>query len=291
MELCWSVPWNLCGASNVKSRRCGIARVNPTPSTRHLQDAGSAREDRRHVRRRVEHRVPHFGEEHARDREHRDAAVLELRLAVLDHLGRAGALGEAQRVEVEARVRDARDFIAREAVGELRRRRVLQRGDVELGGGLGRGRRNERGRGGSESESGQELHGCCLCLMPARGRGGELRCHCNRVVRSWCRYGRVMQSRRSSDRVVASRWLSHGEFKFAVAAVGTRSPLKRGAPALSCSAKASHGARGDHVLRRHPHRACSRIDATAFASERPKTLRRFVRAPGFESGAMAASEA
>ena len=100
-------------------------------------------------------------------------------------------------------------------------------------------------------------------MMPARGRGGELPCHCNRVVRSWCRYGRVMQSRRSSDRVVASRWLSHGEFKFAVAAVGIRSPLKRGAPALSCSAKASHGARGDRALRRHPHRACSRIDATA----------------------------
>ena len=99
--------------------------------------------------------------------------------------------------------------------------------------------------------------------MPARGGGGELRCHCNRVLRSWCRYGRVMQSRRSSDRVVASRWLSHGEFKFAVAVVGPRSPLGRGAPALSCSAKASHGARGDRVLRRHPHRACSRIDATA----------------------------
>ena len=97
-----------------------------------------------------------------------------------------------------------------------------------------------------------------------------MRCHCNRVVRSWCRYGRVMQSRRSSDRVVASRWLSHGEFKFAVAAVGPRSPLGRGAPALSCSAKASHGARGDRALRRHPHRARSRIDAIAQGCERPK---------------------
>ena len=88
-------------------------------------------------------------------------------------------------------------------------------------------------------------------------------CHCNRVVRSWCRCGRVMQSRRSCVRAVASRRLSHGEFKFAVAAVGIPSPLGRGAPALSCSAKASHGARDDRALRRHPHCACSRIDATA----------------------------
>ena len=75
--------------------------------------------------------------------------------------------------------------------------------------------------------------------------------------------GACARSRRSSDRVVASWWLSHGEFKFAVAAVGPRSPLGRGAPALSCSAKASHGARGNRALRGHPHRACSRIDATA----------------------------
>ena len=54
-----------------------------------------------------------------------------------------------------------------------------------------------------------------------------------------------------------------GEFKFAVAAVGPRSPLGRGAAMLLCSAKASCGARGDRVLRRHPHRACKRIDAIA----------------------------
>ena len=90
-----------------------------------------------------------------------------------------------------------------------------------------------------------------------------MRCHCNRVVQSWCLSAVVTQSLRYCGRAVASRRPSRGEFKFAVAAVGPRSPLGRGAPALSCSAKASHGARGDRVLRRHPHRACSRIDATA----------------------------
>ena len=102
-----------------------------------------------------------------------------------------------------------------------------------------------------------------MLLVPARGRSGQLWCHCNRVVQSWCLSAVVTQSLRYCGRAVASRRPSRGEFKFAVAAVGTRSPLKRGAPALSCSAKASHGARGDRALRRHPHRACSRIDATA----------------------------
>ena len=81
-----------------------------------------------------------------------------------------------------------------------------------------------------------------------------------RVVRSWCYCGRAVASRRPS----------HGEFKFAVAAIGPRSPLGRGAPALSCSAKASHGTLGDRALRGHPHRASSRIDAIAQGCERPK---------------------
>ena len=39
-----------------------------------------------------------------------------------------------------------------------------------------------------------------------------------------------------------------GEFKFAVAALGTRSRRERGAPTLSCAATASCSARGDRVL-------------------------------------------
>ena len=155
-------------------------------------------EDGRHIRRRIQHGVPHFSEEHARDGEHGDAAVLQFSLAVLDHFGRAGALGEAEGVEVEARARDARDLVAREAVGELGGGRVLERRDVELRRGLRRGRRDERGRGGGEGEGRDELHGCCLLLVPARGRGGQ----------SWC--------------LVASRRSSRGEVKFAAVAVGAR---------------------------------------------------------------------
>mmetsp|Transcript_5573 Transcript_5573/g.16898 ORF Transcript_5573/g.16898 Transcript_5573/m.16898 type:complete len:211 (-) Transcript_5573:58-690(-) len=138
--------------------------------------------------------MPHLGEEHARDREHRYAAVLELRLAVLDHLGRRRALGEAEGVEVEARARDARDLVAREAVGELGGGRVLQRRDVELGGGLRRGRRDER-RGAAEGEGGDDL-------LPANRRGAV---SAGLVQRSYPLVRRALSTRGRSSRALRKR--------------------------------------------------------------------------------------
>merc|ERR1719163_694456 len=98
--------------------------------------AGEAGLLERHVRRRVDARERVvLLEEKSDGREHRNAAVLDLGLAVEREASGVDVLGEAERVEETERSRGARPFLDGRG-GELRLRR-RRRGRDEGGGGTG----------------------------------------------------------------------------------------------------------------------------------------------------------
>merc|ERR1719352_939245 len=108
---------------------------------------------------REEGREARLADEEAERREHGDAAVRELGLAVALELRGAHVVAEAGGIEEARRVEDAR-----ERLDVVERRRVVHR--LERRRGLGGGRGLE-GRGGAEGGSEEELgvHCCGLCVF------------------------------------------------------------------------------------------------------------------------------